>query len=272
MAVTIHPSAVIGQGAVIGEGTVVGPFVVIESGARLGEGNQIGAGAYIHGTVEMGSHNRVFTHATLGGEPQDKGYKGEPTRLIIGSRNIIGEHITIHRGTPASAHKTSDATEVGDDNFLMSAVHIGHDCRLGNHTVVSSNTILGGHCLVEDRVVFGGGAAVHHKCRIGRMAMVGGQTAVTQDILPFAMVSGRNSLHGLNRVGLRRNGFSPAEIAPLKEAYRRFCRQRQGREDVLAWMASQPANPLLAAWQAFLAQASPRGYARDAHTGPSEEE
>jgi UDP-N-acetylglucosamine acyltransferase len=257
MSVTIHPTAVIGQGARIGEGTTIGPFAVVEPGAVIGRDNALGAGCYIFAAVRMGNRNRLMRGASLGGEPQHVQYKGEPTRLVIGDGNFFGENITVHRGTMETGE-----TRVGNDNFLMSNVHVGHDCRLGNGIIMASGAILGGHVAVHDRANFGGNAGVHHFCRIGTLAMVGGLARVRQDVLPFTIASESNRLFGLNWIGLRRGGLPLANRSLLKEAYRRFCVRCEPIAGLLAWLRAQPEDPLLDAWREFLSAKSKRGYAR----------
>jgi len=257
MAVTIHPTALVGEGAQIGDGCSIGPFAIVESGAVIGRGNQIGPQAYVFGAVRMGDRNRLLRNASLGGEPQDLGYKGEPTRLIVGDGNYFGENIVIHRG---SQH--AGVTAIGDDNFLMSNVHIGHDCTLGNRVVMSSGAILGGHTTLYDRVILGGNAGAHQHVRIGMGVMVGGLGRVRQDLLPFTIANEAGRLYGLNWVGLRRSGLPLHNKMLLKEAYRRFCVRREPLAAFRDWLEAQPVDPLLEAWKQFLAAKSKRGYAR----------
>ena len=264
MTVNIHPTAVVAAGAELGDGTTVGPHSVIEDGAVVGDDNELGAGCHLYGSVRMGARNRLMHGAILGGEPQDLQYKREPTLLIVGDDNWIGEFATIHRGTPATGK-----TEVGNHNFIMSTCHVGHDCRVGDDTVVSSGVILGGGTRLYDRVTLGGNAGVHQNCRLGELVMVGGLIRISQDVLPFTLVGEDNRLTGLNRVGLRRAGYSQESIARLKEAYRRFCIRREPLKTMVAWLEKQNGDPLLDRWREFLSVESHRGYTRDRPRGGS---
>lgn len=257
MTVTVHPTALVGAGARIGAGSTIGPYAIVEAGAELGEHNEVGPAAYVSAHTRLGSHNRLLRNASLGGEPQDIKYKGEPTRLVVGDRNYFGENIVVHRG---SQH--SHETVIGDENFLMSNVHIGHDCRLGNRIVLASGAILGGITTVHDRANFGGNAGVHQFVRIGTGAMVGGLARVRQDVLPFCIANEAGRLYGINWIGLRRSGLDLKNKALLKEAYRRFCIRREPLAEFLAWLNGLPTDPLLDSWRAFMVAKSKRGYAR----------
>ena len=269
MGTTIHPTALIGEHVELGDGCRIGPYVVIEDGAVLGEDNELNAFCYLTGATRLGSRNRLMRGASLGGEPQSQGYKGEPTRLIVGNDNWLGENLTIHRGTAASGE-----TVVGDHNFLMAYTHVGHDCRLGNHIVMANDAQLGGHTTLHDRVNMGAAAGVHQHTRIGELVMVAALARVVRDVMPFTMIEGENNLLGLNRVGLRRAGYATAQSAALKTPYRMLCVQRRPVPEVLAWLRAQPANPVLEAWSAFLAGPSKRGFARThltRHGAPQDE-
>lgn len=261
----IHPTALIGEGAEIGDGTTAGPYAVVEPGAVLGRGNALGPHSTIHGSVRMGDGNRVHHGASLGGAPQDLNYGGEPTRLVIGNDNWFGENVTVNRGTVATGE-----TVIGNGNFFMAYAHVGHDCRVGDGVVMANSVPLGGAVQVQDRVTIGGNAAVHQFCRVGELVMIAGLCRVTQDILPFTLVAANNALRGLNRVGLRRAGYARDAVDPLREAYRRFCVGREPLESFLAWLGEFPQEPLLTAWRAFLSEKSSRGYARDRIRGRSE--
>jgi len=255
--VTIHPTALVGPKAKIGAGCSIGPFAVVEDGAELGENNQLGAGTYVFGGTTLGAGNRLLRGASLGGDPQDVKYKGEPTRLVVGQGNYFGENTTVHRGSVLSGE-----TRLGDGNYLMVNVHIGHDVRLGSHITMAPGVMIGGHAQVQDKANLGGGVAVHQWCRVGALAMVGGLSRVTQDVLPYTLMSGDNTLRGLNRVGLKRNGYTQEQVAPLKAAFMRFCRQRDSKDTVMAWLAEQQGNPLTAGWLDFLQEGGKRGFAR----------
>ncbi|MGF1614583.1 MAG: acyl-ACP--UDP-N-acetylglucosamine O-acyltransferase [Gammaproteobacteria bacterium] len=257
MAVTIHPTAIVGDNARLGEGCVVGPFTVIEPGALLSDNNDIGAGCHIYASVSIGHGNRLMRGACLGGEPQSFGDRGESTRLVIGDGNWFGEYVTIHRGT-----RDTGQTIIGDRNYFMAYSHVGHDCRLGDQIILANGVNLAGHVQIKDRANLGGGAAVHQFARVGELAMVGGLARVSQDVLPFTVMARDNALYGLNRVGIRRSAYPAAAVPGLKSAYRRFCVYREPLGDFLLWLRQQLPNPFLQVWADFFASGSQRGYAR----------
>lgn len=262
MGIKTHPTALIGKKVEIGDGCQIGPYVIVEDGAVLGEDNEINAYAYVFGSVRMGSRNRLMRGASLGGEPQSRGYKGEPTRLIVGSDNWFGENLTVHRGTLETGK-----TVVGDHNFLMAYAHVGHDCRLGNHIVMANDSKLGGFSHLHDRVNLGAGVGVHQYTRVGELVLAAALARVIRDALPFTIVRQDDTLFGLNRIGIKRNGYSSDDAAALKKAYRMFCAQRKPLKEVLAWMEEQLPNPMLDSWIAFLKAPSKPGYARASTRG-----
>ncbi len=210
----IHPTAIVSHLAEIASDVRVGPYAIIEEGVRIGAGCEIGAHAVIKRYTTMGERNRVFEHATLGGEPQDVKFKGERSYLMIGDDNLIREGVTIHRAT--GEHKV---TYIGSRNFLMIGVHIAHNCRLEDDCTFANGTALAGHIKAEDHVFLSSEVGVHQYVRLGRYAMVGGKTAIRQDVIPFVISDGNPArVRGLNTVGLRRGGFSREARLNLKRA------------------------------------------------------
>lgn len=208
---TIHPSAKLAKGVTVGPGTIIGPDV------EIGEGTWIGPHVVIQGPTVIGKNNKVFQFASVGDEPQDITYKGEPTRLEVGDNNIIREFCMISRGTV----KGGGLTRLGNDNFLMAYTHIGHDCIVGNHVIMVNYAALSGHVTVDDYVNIGGYAAVHQFCHIGMYAFIARATYVTKDVLPYVMIAGHaTSACGINTVGLKRRGFSSDAIDGLRRAYK----------------------------------------------------
>lgn len=207
----IDPAARIAEGVSIGPGTIIGPDVTI------GEGTWIGPHVVIQGPTVIGKHNKIFQFASVGDEPQDITYKGEPTRLEIGDRNIIREYCMISRGTV----KGGGLTTVGDNNFFMAYTHIGHDCVVGNHVIMVNYSALSGHVVIEDYTNVGAYAAIHQFCHVGAYAFIARATYVTKDVLPYVMIAGHTtSACGINTVGLRRRGFSSLVIDELRRAYK----------------------------------------------------
>jgi UDP-N-acetylglucosamine acyltransferase len=214
----IHPTAVVMQGAEIGAGTVVGPNAVVGPHVRLGRGCKVGASAVIDGWTDIGDETEIFPFASIGLIPQDLKFKGERTRLTIGSRNIFREFVTIHRGT----HGGGGVTSIGDRNVFMAYVHVAHDCHVGNDTIFGNMATLGGHVEVEDFANVSAGSGVHQFCRVGRYAFIGGYSVVTKDALPFAKTVGSRParIFGANSIGLMRRGVPPDVIEKLKGAFR----------------------------------------------------
>jgi len=214
---TIHPSAVVHPDAVIGDGTVVGPHAVIGQHVRLGRNCRVGASSVVDGPSEMGDGNEIFPFVSIGLIPQDLKYHGEPTKLIVGDRNVFREFVTIHRGTEGGG----GVTTIGNDNVFMAYAHIAHDCHVGNHTIFGNAATLGGHVTVEDYATISALSGVHQFCRVGRYAFIGGFSVITKDALPFAKTVGnRARIYGLNTIGLVRRKFSSDSIAKLRRAFR----------------------------------------------------
>lgn len=214
---TIHAMAIVADGAQLHPTVEVGPFTIIDEGAVIGEGTVIGSGVRIHGHTRIGAHNRIFDNAVLGALPQDIGFDpATESYLTIGDHNVLREGVNISRAKVAGA-----STRLGDHNFFMCNVHLGHDCDFGSHIIIAPGTVVGGHVAVADRAFISGVVAVHQFCRIGQLAMIAGGTKVVKDIPPFAMADGNPAtLIGNNVVGLRRNGYDAAQRKAIKECYR----------------------------------------------------
>lgn len=212
----IHPLAVVSPQAELAMDVEIGPFAVIEAGTEIGEGCKIASHAVVKAGTRLGPFNEVFEGAILGGLPQHLKMPEVIGGLVIGARNTFREHVTVHRGL-----SPEHPTVIGDQNLFMVNVHVAHDCIVGNNVVMANNTMLAGHVEVADRAYVSGAVAVHQFCRIGRNAMVGGQAHIVKDVPPFVTIDGASSLVvGLNLVGLRRSGFTDAEVTQLKAAYR----------------------------------------------------
>lgn len=213
---SIHPTAVVSPSASIGPDVRIGPFCVIESGTAIGPGCILESRVAVKEGTTLGANNRVFDGATLGGLPQHVHIPEQPGRVVIGSDNTIREYATVHRALVAD-----HTTTIGDHCLLMVGAHVAHDCRLGNHVILTNNVMLAGHVTVADRAYLSGAAGVHQFCRIGTLAMVGGQAHLSQDVPPYVTVDGMSSLVvGLNKIGLRRAGYCHAAIQELMGAYR----------------------------------------------------
>ena len=215
---SIDPSAHVSPTARIGEGTTIGPNCVIGPDVTIGRRCVIGASAIVDGWTEIADDTQIYPMASIGLAPQDLKYKGERTRLRIGSRNIFREFVTINRGTAGGGGETT----IGDDNLFMAYVHVAHDCHVGNHTIFGPHATLGGHVGVEDYANISAGSAVHQFCRVGRHGFIGGYSVVTKDALPFAKTIGSRPARsfGVNTIGLSRRGFPADTIEQLRRAYR----------------------------------------------------
>ena len=213
----IHPTAMVASGAELSDDVEVGPYCIVGEHARLGARTRLISHVVIDGHTEIGDDCEVHPFACLGGPPQHLAYKGEPTRLVVGSRNIVHEHATMHRGTPGGR----GVTTVGDDGFFMAQSHVAHDCIVADRVVLAHAATLGGHVTVAEYAIVGGLAAVHQYSRIGHHVNIGGLAAVTKDVIPYGSVWGNHAhLEGLNLVGLKRRGFSREVINDLRAAYR----------------------------------------------------
>ena len=225
----IHPTAVIHPSAEIGSGVTVGPYSIIGPNVTIGQGCAIGAHVVIDGYTTIGENCRFFTGAVLGSQPQDLKYAGGKCRLIVGDNNTIREYATINTST-----SEENATRIGNNNLLMAYSHVAHECEVFNGVVMANSVALAGHVKVEDKAILGGLSAVHQFVRIGTMAIVGGCSKVTQDIMPYSMVDGHQAKwHGVNFVGLKRNGV-PEEIRRnIKKLQKIVCRSNLNTSQAL---------------------------------------
>jgi len=223
---------VIDPTVVLGDGVEVGPYAILGAKVTIGAGTVVGAHAIVQGPTTLGEGNKVHPHAALGGPPQDLKYKGEPTELHVGNRNVFREFMTAHRGTMGGHRKTV----IGDDNLFMAYAHVAHDCVVGNRTVFANGASLSGHCTVEDDVILGGYVMVKQFLTIGRHAYVGGFTPVNRNVLPFVWTSSERETKAwkVNAVGLSRKGFSAEAVAALQKAYRAMHRYRHDKAAMLA--------------------------------------
>lgn len=237
----IHKTAIVSAKAEIDEGVNVGPFCIIGEGVVIKSGTRLISNVVVEGSTEIGEGCIIHPFATIGVAPQDLKYKNEKTGVKIGKNNIIREYVSIHRASVGG----DGFTEVGDSNFIMAYVHIAHDCKIGNSTVMANAATLAGHVHVEDYAVIGGLVAVHQFTRIGAYSMVGGFSGIGQDIPPYTMASGaRAKLYGLNAIGLKRHGFTDEAINNLKRAYKILFREKRTLKEALKKIKSEmPETP-----------------------------
>jgi UDP-N-acetylglucosamine acyltransferase len=230
--VSVHPSSIIAEGAIIPASCSIGPFCTIGPNVVLGEHSELISHVVLDGHTKIGDRVRIFSFACLGIAPQDLKYKGEPTACEIGADTVIRESVTISRGTEGGG----GTTRVGSHCLIMAYTHIGHDSQIGSHCILANGTTLAGHVTIEDYVTTSAMGPVHQYCRIGSHAYIGGGTTITQDVLPYSLTSieRNNHAYGINKVGLERKGFTPDELKQLRSAYRILQRSQLNTADALA--------------------------------------
>ncbi len=259
----IHPGAIVDPKAELDGSVTVGPFTVIGPHVKIGAGTTVAAHVVIEGHTTIGRDNRIFQFASIGAANQDKKYRGEPTELVIGDRNTIREFTTLQVGTVQDKARTT----IGNDNWLMAYVHVAHDCIVGSNVTMANNATLGGHVEVGDWVTVGGLTGIHQFVKVGAHAMLGFQSAVSQDVPPYMLVDGNPlAVRGVNVIGLRRRDFSAERIAAVKQMHKLLYREGRTLEAARAGIAelaqSAPeAKDDIALMGAFLAAAT-RGIAR----------
>ena len=255
--VMIHPTAIIHPGAKLDASVQVGPYAIIDEGVEVGPECVIGPQVYLTGRTTIGARNRFYAGCVIGEAPQDLKYSGEPTGLRIGDGNVFREHVTVHR-----SNKAAEYTVIGGQGFFMANAHVAHNCRLGDEVILANGVLLGGHVAVDDRAFLSGNCVVHQFVRVGTLAMMQGGSAISQDLPPYTMARGDNGICGLNIIGLRRAGLTPAERLELKQLYRVLFREgqnlRAAAASARAKFSSAPAKVMLD----FLA-GSKRGVCRD---------
>ena len=238
----IHKTAIIDPNAKISSNVKIGAYTVIGPNVEINDGTTIHSQVSIMGSTIIGKENTIYPFASIGNDPQDLKFNGEKTKLIIGDNNKIREYVTINPGTVSGGSKTI----IGNNCLLMISSHIAHDCVVGNNVIIANNVPLGGHAIIEDNVVIGGNSAVQQFTRIGKMAMIGGMTGVLHDVIPYGLSTGnRNSLQGLNLIGLRRAKFENKHILDLSEAYKNIFATKNIVENIGKLNGSFKKNPLV---------------------------
>jgi UDP-N-acetylglucosamine acyltransferase len=238
----IHPTAIVDPRARIAESAEIGPFCILGAEVEIGARTRLMAHIYVEGPTWIGEDNVFFPYSTVGVASQDLKYKGERAETRIGNRNRIREFVTIHRGTAGGGLVTS----IGSDNLLMAYTHVAHDVRIGDHTVLANAVTLGGHVTVGDWAIIGASTGLHQFCRVGRHAIIGGYSVVTQDVLPFSnTVSQRDiKVYGANHVGLERRGFATAVVEALQTAFRLLTRSQLNTSQAIERIRAEvPATP-----------------------------
>ena len=237
----IDKTAIVNKSAKIHSSVNIGPYSIIGPNVEIGENTIIQSHVSITGNTKIGKKNKIYPFVSIN-EPQDLKYNGEQTNLIIGDNNKIREYVTINPGTISGGGKTV----IGNNCLFMISSHIAHDCQVGNNVIIANNVPLGGHAIIEDNVVIGGNSAVQQFTRIGKMAMIGGMTGVLHDVIPYGLSTGnRNSLQGLNLIGLRRAKLENKDILGLSEAYKEIFATKNINENISKLNGSFQENPLV---------------------------
>ena len=238
----IHKTAIIDSKAKIASNVKIGAYSVIGPDVEVNENTIIHSHVSISGQTIIGKENKIYPFASVGNDPQDLKYNSEKTKLIIGDNNTIREYVTINPGTIGGGGKT----KVGNNCLFMISSHVAHDCIVGDNVIIANNVPLGGHAIIEDNVVIGGNSAVQQFTRIGKMAMIGGMTGVLHDVIPYGLSTGnRNSLQGLNLIGLRRAKFENKDILELSEAYKKIFATKNINENIKKLNGSFQENSLV---------------------------
>ncbi|MDA9178131.1 acyl-ACP--UDP-N-acetylglucosamine O-acyltransferase [Candidatus Pelagibacter sp.] len=246
----IHKTSIIDLKAKLSKNVQIGPYCVIGPNVEIEENTIIQSHVNICGNVKIGKGNKIYPFVSIN-DPQDLKYNGEPTNLIIGDNNTIREYVTINPGTVSGGGKTI----IGNNCLFMISSHIGHDCDIGNNVIIANNVPLGGHVTIEDNVIIGGNSAVQQFTRIGKMAMIGGMTGVLHDVIPYGLSTGnRNSLQGLNLIGLRRAKFENKDILGLSDAYKEIFATKNITENISKLNGSFQENPLIKSVIEFIAK------------------
>jgi UDP-N-acetylglucosamine acyltransferase len=236
---TVAPTARVHPDAVVGPGVRIGEFCVIESDVVVGAGCLLEPYVYIKRWTTLGERNQISAGTVLGTDPLDKNFTSERSYLKIGNGNTIREHYTVSRGT-----KPESVTEIGDDNYIMTSGHIAHNCKIGNNTVIASCALVAGYVEVEDQAFISGGVVIHQFSKIGRLAMIGGNTRVNSDVPPFFLYTGFNvEAKGLNLVGLKRAGYKASDLSTLKKAYQLLYRSGLKLQEALAKIETEIPTP-----------------------------
>jgi UDP-N-acetylglucosamine acyltransferase len=250
----IDPRAIVSSRAELAADVVVGAYSVIGDDVKIGAGSWIGPHAVIEGPTTLGAGNKVYQFASIGGPPQDLKYKGEPTRLEVGDRNVFREFTTMNRGTTSGG----GVTRIGNDNLFMAYTHVAHDCHVGSKCVLANYATLGGHVVLGDWVIMGGYAATHQFTKVGAHAFLANDTKVTRDVPPYVMAVGSPAEpHSVNSEGLKRRGFTPEQIRNIKNAYRILYRSELLLKDAVAELQARvPTQPELKIFVDFIGEST----------------
>ncbi|MFK8052744.1 MAG: acyl-ACP--UDP-N-acetylglucosamine O-acyltransferase [Woeseiaceae bacterium] len=236
MASKIHPTAIVEDGSVLGADVEIGAFTLVGRDVSIGDGTSLSSHVVVKGPTTIGAENRIFSFASIGDEPQDKKYDGEPTTLVIGDRNTIRESCTINRGTTQDRGETT----IGNDNWIMAYVHIAHDCVVGDHVILANNATLAGHVHVGDWAIFGGFSGAHQFCKIGAHSFMGMYSGIGKDVPAYVMAMGQPAVpRGINAEGLKRRGFTKEQVRNIRRAFKVIYKENRLLDDAIAELKSR---------------------------------
>jgi UDP-N-acetylglucosamine acyltransferase len=265
----IHPTAIVSPEAQIADGVRVGPYAVIEGPVTIGPDCVLGPHVHLVGPLVLGRGNQIGTGTVIGSDPQHLGYQGQPTRTEVGDRNVFREHVTVHRGSHAPGY---GVTRIGNNNYLMAAAHVGHDCTVGDHCILANAVLLGGHCVLQDRVFMSGSSAMHQFARMGRLSLLTGLEGVSKDVIPFVTVKNRYTVLGVNAIGMKRAGHSAADIQVARQAFKILYRSGLMLRVAIDRLAAELGGHPVAAEILRFIRESKRGIIRPTGEGADEEE
>lgn len=263
----IHPTAIVEPGAQLGVNVSLGPYACVAATARLGDGCVLEAHAVVKDHTTIGARCRLHSGTVIGGEPQDLSFNNEPSYVVTGDDCIFREGVTVNRGT-----KPGTTTRIGHHVFMMANAHAAHNCVVGDHVIMANDVLLAGYVVVDERAFLGGGAGVHQFCHIGRLAMVGALAMISKDLLPFCVATScaNSMVFGLNVIGLRRAGFTPAQRAQIKQAFRQVYRAGLNTSQAREQLRASADNPYAQEYADCLGRAK-RGICRFSHTATADE-
>ncbi|MGA0285716.1 MAG: acyl-ACP--UDP-N-acetylglucosamine O-acyltransferase [Phycisphaerales bacterium] len=270
----VHPTACLGKDVELADDVEIGPLCVLEGRIRIGSGTRLMGGAWLQGPLEIGEGNLLWPGVSLGLAPQSARFDPfeDGPGLVIGDRNRLREHVSIHRATNwESPEGRNDPTRIGNDNYLMVNSHVGHDSVVGNHCTLANGALVGGHAVLEDQVLLGGNAAIHQFCRIGRGAMVSGLAAVTLDLMPHFTVTQINYAGSLNMVGLRRSGATPEQIATVMWIFKLFCRSQLPTAQAVERLEERRGDRMVDTYLEFVRKSTRGLVTRRGRTGSARE-
>ncbi len=255
--IQIHPSAVIEEGATISGGCIIGPFCHVGLDVTLGPHVVLKSHVVVAGQTTIGEGSVIFPFSVIGEVPQDLKFKGEKSRLVIGKRNRIREHVTMNTGTAGGG----GVTRIGDDGLFMAGCHVAHDAQVGDYVIVVNSAALAGHCVIEDNVIIGGLSGVHQFVRVGRGAIIGAVTMVTNDVIPYGLVQApRGELDGLNLIGLKRKGVERSDITALRAAFQMLAQGEGTFQERTRKLAEETTSPYVQEIVSFVLGESDRSF------------